>query len=43
MEGLFSAILWYHLMLSGNVCGLESHHWIFGGLHFGPGIFGGFV
>ena len=43
MEGLFFGILRYHLMLSGNFCGSESRHWIFGGLHFGPGIFWGFV
>ena len=30
-------------MLSGNFCGSESRHCIFGGLNFGPGIFGGFV
>ena len=30
-------------MLSGNFCGSESRHWIFGGLNFGPGIFWGFV
>ena len=43
MEGLFFEILQYHLMLSGNFCGSESRHCIFGGLNFGPGIFGGFV
>ena len=43
MEGLFFGILRYHLMLSGNFCGSESRHCIFGGLNFGPGIFGGFV
>ena len=49
MEGLFFGILRYHLMLSGNFCGSESRHWIFGGggggggLNFSPGIFWGFV
>ena len=43
MEGLFFEILQYHLMLSGNFCGSESRHCIFGGLNFGPGIFVGFV
>ena len=43
MEGLFFEILQYHLMLSVNFCGSESRHCIFGGLNFGPGIFGGFV
>ena len=40
---LFFGISRYHLMLSGNFCGSESRHCIFGGLNFGPGIFGGFV
>ena len=40
---LFFGISRYQLMLSGNFCGSESRHWIFGGLNFGPGIFGGFV
>ena len=40
---LFFGFSRYHLMLSGNFCGSESRHWIFGGLNFGPGIFGGFV
>ena len=43
MDRLFFGILRYHLMLSGNFCGSESRHWIFGGLNFGPGILGGFV
>ena len=41
--GAFFWNLRYHLMLSGNFCGSESRHCIFGGLNFGPGIFGGFV
>ena len=33
----------YHLMIFENFEGSEIRHGFFGGLLFGPGIFGGFV
>ena len=39
---LFFGISRYHLMLSGNFCGSESRHWIFGGVKFWSRDFLGF-
>ena len=37
------AFFWNFTVSFDAFCGSESRHCIFGGLNFGPGIFGGFV